>query len=385
MAVAEREVQQTSGGLSDGLRRIDVDCHHLVLEFDLLPYLPERWQDYLDTIGLRQAAPLGSLVGAQPLVCRTDAWGPDGELPGTDLALFRHQLLDAYDIDVAILNSMQMQNPMMMGPGSPRALLAGLARGGNEHTHDHWLDADPRFRGAICVAFEDPEATVAEIERCAPDPRWVQILLPFRTIDPIGHHRYWPMFEVAEHHRLPIALHPGMTHVATGAGQQSVYYEFHTDLPSALFPQMASLIFEGVFDRFPSLQISLQEGGWSWVPAFMWRLDSLWTLLKDEVPDLQRAPSEYVRDHFWFTTQPIEEPESERQFSELWAQFVRAGMRERLMFSSDYPHWDWDAPDAAIPVTMPDEDRDAIFRLNPLSCYSRLEATRSPDRVLRTC
>ena len=104
-----------------------------------------------------------------------------------------------------------------------------------------------------------------------------------------------------------------------------------------------------------------------------------------EVPDLQRAPSEYVRDHFWFTTQPIEEPESERQFSELWAQFVRAGMRERLMFSSDYPHWDWDAPDAAIPVTVTDEDRDAIFRLNPLSCYSRLEATRSPDRVLRTC
>jgi predicted TIM-barrel fold metal-dependent hydrolase len=42
------------------------------------------------------------------------------------------------------------------------------------------------------------------------------------------------------------------------------------------------------------------------------------------------------------------------------------------MFSSDYPHWDFDAPDRAIPHSLPDGDRAAIFSGNALRCYQRL-------------
>jgi predicted TIM-barrel fold metal-dependent hydrolase len=354
------------------LTRICTDSHNMVVPGDLIPYLPQRWQRYMDLIGLRNTVVEGLVAGAHPLASRTDAWGPNGELPGADVEHFCRQLLDEHDIDLTILNSTLMQAQKYMGPGSPRPLTAALMTAGNRFMQEHWLDRDPRLRGAICVPMEDPQATVEEIERAGADERFVQVLLPFRTAEPLGSQRYWPMFEAAEAHGLPIALHPAAQHVVTGAGWQSFYYEHHTALPSALFAQMASLVCEGTFDRFPRLQILFQEGGWAWVPPFVWRFDGAWDLLGAEVEHLERAPSEYIRDHFWFTTQPIEEPERPGQFLEVWEQFERVGLGDKLMFSSDYPHWDFDAPDMAIPRALPAEVRRAIFVDNAVKCYSRL-------------
>ena len=39
-------------------------------------------------------------------------------------------------------------------------------------------------------------------------------------------------------------------------------------------------------------------------------MDKHWERMRKETPHLKRPPSEYVREHFWFTTQPIEEPEN---------------------------------------------------------------------------
>ena len=68
------------------------------------------------------------------------------------------------------------------------------------------------------------------------------------------------------------------------------------------------------------------------------------------MPHLKRPPSEYIREHFWFTTQPIEEPHQPDEFRQLLDDL---GMNDRLMFSTDYPHWDFDAPDQAIPPGLP--------------------------------
>ena len=370
MQVQTQDIPQ--GMAPEQLARIDVDTHNLIFEAQVAPYLAKRWQSYLETFGLRQQGAYGLAVGQHPLAARTDAWGPEGQPPGLEPAFFCEQLLEEHEIDLAILNSTLQSSCHMMGPGSPRQLIADLARAGNEYEQEVWLDADPRLLGAICVAFEDSQSTVAEIERCAPDSRFMQILLPFRTMDPLGNDRYWAMFEAAEHFDLPISLHPAAQHGETGSGWQSFYFEHHAGLPSALYSQMASLIFEGVFDRFPRLQIVFQEGGWSWVAPFMRRLDRSWNQLHSEVPDLKHRPSDYVRRHFWFTTQPIEEPDRPDQFDQLHEQFVAAGLENRLMFSSDYPHWDFDAPAFAIPHSLSADAREAIFSGNALGCYSRL-------------
>ena len=87
-------------------------------------------------------------------------------------------------------------------------------------------------------------------------------------------------------------------------------------------------------------------------------LDEAWSVLREEVPELQRAPSEYIHDHVWFTSQPIEEPDDPDDF----LRTVEQGrLSDRLMFATDYPHWDFDAPSQALPRGLAKETRARIL------------------------
>jgi predicted TIM-barrel fold metal-dependent hydrolase len=110
----------------------------------------------------------------------------------------------------------------------------------------------------------------------------------------------------------------------------------------------------------------LIEGAFAWLPPLMWRLDSSWRRLREEVQHLLRAPSEYIREHFWLTTQPIEEPPKPAYFGQLLEQL---DMDDRLMFATDYPHWDFDAPDLAIPTSLPPTLRRNIMAENARTFY----------------
>jgi predicted TIM-barrel fold metal-dependent hydrolase len=238
---------------------------------------------------------------------------------------------------------------------------------------ESWLKADDRWYGSISVAPEQAEWSVQEIARAVEShPRFVQVLLASRTEQPIGSPRYWPIFEAAEHYGLTVAFHVGaqLGSLKTGSGAPNYYFEDHAGFVYQGFSVVPSLIFQGVFDRFPKLRVVFTEMGWTWVAPFSWRLDASWRVLKDEIPDLKRLPSEYLRDHCWFTTQPIPEPERPEWFEPVYAQFERAGFGSRLLFSSDYPHWDFDSPDEAIPPWLPEETRAKIFGGNASALWN---------------
>lgn len=356
-------VTQQPADKATRLAIVDCDIHNTVpSEKTLLRYLPERWRRHHEIFGGRGHAgayyPRANIHAA-----RTDSWPPSGQPPGSDLDFLRQQLLDYWGISYGILNP-------LIGAGGQLNLEYGaaLARAINDWQIEEWLAPEPRLRASIIVAYEDGELAAAEIDRRADDPRFVQILLVARTAEPLGRRKYWKMYEAAERHNLPIGIHFGGSGGApiTGAGWPSFYIEDHAGMPASFQPQVASLIFEGVFERFPGLKIILIEGGFAWLPSLMWRMDRAYQLLRDEVPHLKRRPSEYLRDHVWITTQPMEEPPQPRQFLELLEQL---GMNDRLMFATDYPHWDFDAPDEAVPATLDPELRRAILAENALALY----------------
>ena len=78
---------------------------------------------------------------------------------------------------------------------------------------------------------------------------------------------------------------------------------------------LTCLVIEGVFERIPNFKLVLIESGFAWLPSLAWRLDKIWNRLKQETPHLKRAPSEYIRESVWLTTQPMEEP---RRASTCW-------------------------------------------------------------------
>lgn len=330
---------------------IDADIHnYLPSHATIREYLPQRWRTYHQSFGTRNPNSIAFFpTRPRNMAARADAW-PDKGAPGSDLDLMRSQHLDLWDITIGILNPLEQ---IFMGSQFP-AFSAALTTALNHYTLERWVEPEPRLYASICVPYEDPDFAVEEIHRLGDHPRFVQVLLNLRTRDPFGHRKYWKIYEAAVAHDLPIAVHVGGVggNTITGAGFPSYYFEDHAGYPQAFQAHIISMVFEGVFDAFPTLKFVCQEGGFAWVPWLSWRMDRAWGLLRDEVPHVKRPPSEYIREHLWYTTQPIEEPEHPHQFAELLGQTDALGISDRLLFSSDYPHWDFDAPDRALPKLM---------------------------------
>lgn len=341
---------------------IDCDIHTAPRsEKTLGQYMPERWRKHHETFGSKLHAG-SSYPKANMAAARTDSWPPNGGPPGSDLDFLREQLLDAWQIEYGIMTPLGYsggQTNLEYGAAHATAI--------NEWQKAEWMELEPRLRGSICVAYEDAALSVEEIQRQAGDRRFVQVLLSVRTSEPLGRRRYWPIYEAAMANDLPVAFHFGGSSgwPVTGAGFPSFYYEDHSGMTQSFEAQVISYIFEGVFDRFPALRIVLIEGGFAWLPPLTWRLDRAYARLKDEVPTLQRKPSEYIRDHFWVTTQPMEEPRDPEHFKRLVGDIGE----DRLMFSTDYPHWDFDAPDKALPVRLPEEVERRIMGENARAFY----------------
>ncbi|MBN9109356.1 MAG: amidohydrolase [Pseudonocardia sp.] len=368
--VQEAAASGTGQSAATGLQLVDTDVHNICMSEQLKPYMAERWWDYLTTYGLRTRHDSDMAPYLRPMAARADSIPPNG-MPGSDPEFTKAQHLDAYGIDVAILNNIPGQ-VWHVGGAQPLELSAALLAANNEWAMNDWFTSDPRWRASICSAVEDGTAAVTEIERCIGlSDRFVQIIVPMRTQRPFGHYKYWPLLEAAAGIGLPLAFHPGGTGMnqITGSGWPSYYFEHHAGYPQSMVSQIASLIAHGVFDRWPDLKIVVTEGGWSWVAPVAWRLDASWRVLREEVPHLQRKPSEYLREHFWFTTQPAEEPEDKRWHVPVVEQFESLGLENRLMYSSDYPHWDFDAPDQAVPKVFGEERRRRIMVDNAAALY----------------
>jgi predicted TIM-barrel fold metal-dependent hydrolase len=292
---------------------------------------------------------------------RTDLALGAGGLPGTTAADVRRELLDAHGVDVALLTADDGISVSLMA--SPYRA-AELARAHNDWMAARWLDEDARFRGTILVPAQDPLAAAEEIHRVAADPRFAAVLLCGGSERPYGEPRYLPIFAAATEHDLPVAIHSGaeglgLSTTSGGAGLPAFYLEWHT-LGSAcsIMAHLVSLVCHGTFERLPQLRVLLMEGGIAWLPGILWRLDTNWRGLKAEAPWLERRPTEVVREHIAFTTQPLEHTDGRDEL--LFEMLEAAGAPDILCFASDYPHWDFDDP-ARMLARLPEAWRETVM------------------------
>jgi predicted TIM-barrel fold metal-dependent hydrolase len=226
---------------------------------------------------------------------------------------------------------------------------------------------DPRLKASLVVPYEDPDASRTEIRRRAGDRRFAHVLMLTRTGELMGRRRYWPIYEAACEAGLPVGVHVfGYSgRAASNTGWPSFYIEEMTEHSCACQAQVTSLIMEGVFETFPQLKIVMIEAGFGWMPALGHRLDRNWKRMRAAMPHLKRAPSEYLHDHFWVTTQPMEEPENPAHLVDI----MTAIGFDRILFSSDYPHWDFDDPFVVVPASLGDERRKQIYSGNAHALY----------------
>jgi uncharacterized protein len=363
VAIETGPAEQRSSGRRPGVGLVDCDVHPWPTAEQLMQFMSPRWREYQKSFGLRGPTGRGALL-MRPFSARMDSWPPGGGYPGSDSSFAREQLLDKYDITHAILNPPPGLFPTWTGGNQPREYSADMMRALNDWIQATWLEEDKRWRAAVCVTAEQPAAAAAEIARCVnQSDKFLQVMLPVRMHHPIGNGYYTELIEAAIEHEIVVGIHvggDGMNQV-TGAGPPSYFYENHTGFGQAALSHVASLVFEGTFERYPKLKVVLMETNWSWLAPLAWRMDATWDVLKDEVPHVKRRPSEYLRDHLFITSQPAEEFENAMWFDDVFGQFESIGMNDNFMFATDYPHWDFDSPEEALPKTLAPEKLDRML------------------------
>ncbi len=239
----------------------------------------------------------------------------------------------------------------------------------NDWVRAEWLEKDARLRAAILLPNGVEEA-VTEIERLAPDHRFVQGLVLCMGEIPLGRREWWPVHAALEKHGLPLAIHAGSAwrHPPTSVGWPSWYVEEYASNSLGFQASLASLLTEGVFGKFPNLKVVLAESGVSWLPSFLWRLTKSWKGVRFEIPWVDRPPAEIIRDHVRLTVRPFDAPEDADTVKRL-LDHLRSD--EMLLWATDWPHAHFE-DDATVPPGLPEALLPKIMVDNPRATYARL-------------
>ncbi len=360
---------------------VDCDVHHARnTDAELIEYLSPGWRQYVTDRGPAGNVPLAVQDGLPNPhgFMRADTYPKGGGEPGSDYATMRDQLLAASDVRRVILTF--GDDSHVAGHHNPY-FASELARAMNDWSVERWLSKDRRLLSSIMVGSQLPDVAAAEVRRHAENPGMVQVMLvdnPFNR--GFGHPVFHPIYAAAEETGRPVAIHGGAGGWAnppsTGGGSVSTYFETHVLWPQAIQTHLVSFIAHGVFEKYPRLRVVLVEGGSAWIPSLLWRFDTEYKGLRREVPWLKRLPSEYFASHVWVTTQPLEISPQKENVVELLRSM---SLEDRLVYSSDYPHWDADEIDY-LSTRLPSDWHRRIFFGNACRLYGWKEEDLAPPR-----
>jgi len=158
---------------------------------------------------------------------------------------------------------------------------------------------------------------------------------------PVHDNVYMPIYRALEERGLPLGFHAiyhaqermfeGMNRFLSVHALGFIFYNM---------VHLTNLVINGIPERFPGLKVLWIESGLAWIPFMMQRLDNEYLMRTSEAPLLKKKPSEYMRENFYYTTQPMEYDDLEAL--QMTMKMINA--ETQLLFASDFPHWDFNLP-----------------------------------------
>jgi predicted TIM-barrel fold metal-dependent hydrolase len=360
---------------SDRLPIVDCDVHPLIKgPKDVMPYLSTGWRQHFETNGVRMYARARDRYNHPNRTYRMDALPSAGGPAGSDREFTLENHIEPFHIATALLLPQEPYGVTAWGDADASAAFYSAT---NEFFLDHWVNFDDRYALAITVSPHDPYLAADEIRRRGSEPGvvGVQLLLLEQMM---GSRWFDPIYQAACDLQLPIVFHQSgsegcyATSQTVAGGVPRSYGERHVVLTQVGAANIVDMVAGGAFERFPDLRVVMVEWGFSWLSSLLARMDHVWENDPASAPLVKRWPSEYVTEHFTFTTQPLDEPETADELSSL---FTIRHLDRMLLFSSDYPHYDTDDPEFII-KRVPPEMRARVCYENAVSTFG--------DKILRS-
>jgi uncharacterized protein len=239
-----------------------------------------------------------------------------------------------------------------------------------------FCSADPEhFRGIGMVQLDDVEAACAEVRRCKEmGLAGIMIAVHPDGAEPYHDERYLPFWATAEALGLPVSLHTA-TERRVRAQLSPAHFFLHYALVQ---PVLIGMIYSGLFDRFPKLQVVSVENDAGWAAHTIERMDYVDVTARfrnlNSTHLNKEAPSHYWRNNISFTFMRDRTAVQNRHAIGL----------DRLMWSSDFPHGDSTWPDSQkviddIFAGVPDDERRMILRDNAARLYGFSSEAQSQD------
>lgn len=289
----------------------------------------------------------------------------------------------ASDLDVVIRHLFDRAGRARVVLGYDEGLLAAgyanyyvaqvLVTAANDWTAQEWLARDSRLSSVILISSALPDRAVEEIRRCGSNPGFAGVAMgPNSLSRPFGHPIYHQIYETCQDLDLPVVIQVGSDNIAdsvtppVSGGLPATFGEYRALATQSHMSHLASMIIQGVFERFPGLRVLLVGGGATWLPGWLWRLDYFYKTSQREAPWLTRLPSEYVRSNVWLSTDGLEDPPKPEQLRV--ALDMMPDAHDRLVYTSCYPNEDYEEP-AQVAARLPAEWAPAVFRSNALKVF----------------
>lgn len=328
---------------------VDIDAH--VGETAFWPEIIDRVespviQQMARSFKDRGGSPPG-LLNAQPGMSYQDVFGRiphqqklgekiDDDSSHRQVALAR-RAMQAMSIDYMVL----FPTPMLLLGTHPQAdVEAALGHAFNRWLIEQVLTADKRMLGLMYLPFNSPKDCERVVAECADKPGVVGFSVTSTRYRAVHDDAYMRLYAMIEETGKPLAFHSGFSWQDQSMIQLNRFLSMHA-LSFVHFNMihMTNWVINGLPERFPKLNVIWVESGLAWLPYLMQRLDSEYMMRSSEAPLLKKRPSEYITD-MYYTSQPLE-----CQHPKLLEATLEAIKAEtQLLFSSDWPHWDFDTP-----------------------------------------
>lgn len=332
----------------DEILIVDVDAHHHETEHqkEFCQFVENEVlrQQIMQSFSKGRGNVLPGMTGNQDMGGRVTRY-PLRQTEKTDPGQIRdvqlgHRWMDALSVDYSCLFPTQL---LAVGMLTDVELEHELCWAYNRWLTEKILPgSDGRFYSMLALPLGDPDCALRQVETFAGRPGVTGFLVTSVRTLPVHHNSYMKVYRAIEERGLSLAFHSGINPGEPFFKSLNRFATVHAlGFPFYNILHLTNWVSNGLCERFPKMPVIWIEAGLAWIPFLMQRLDHEHMLRPSEFPSLKKRPSDYMRDMF-YASQPMEKTDMRG----LQCTFEMINAETQLLYSSDYPHWDFDVPSA---------------------------------------